>query len=118
MASPRIAVRLTARFAEAPAGYRDPLVTIGHSHYGYFFYAERAPGALRLVSQAEGSRLEYLTPDPAGAPLALGLAYAPETGEMVVSVNGGEALRHRVGMLVTAPAQVEIGENDADFGLT
>ena len=46
------------------------------------------------------------------------MTYAPETGEMAVSMNGVEVLRHRVGLLVAAPAQVAIGENYADFGLT
>ena len=37
---------------------------------------------------------------------------------MTVSAEGREILTHRVGVLVAAPAQVAIGENLADMGLT
>jgi len=57
-------------------------------------------------------------PEPGSAPVAIALKYAPAAGEMAVAVNGREAARHRVGMLVAAPAQVAIGENFADMGLT
>lgn len=118
MLNPAIAVRLQAEFAPAPAGFHEPLVTIGNAQYCYFLYAERQAGTLRLISKSNESRMEYEMPDPGTAPVAISLHNAPATGEMAVAVNGREAARHRVGMLVAAPAQVAIGENFADMGLT
>jgi hypothetical protein len=116
--SPAIALRLEARFIPAPAGYREPLVTIGHSHYCYFLYAERGGSTMRLVSRTNNSQLQVELPEPGTGTIAVALDYAPALGEMTVAVNGREALRHKVGMLVTAPAQVAVAENFADMGLT
>jgi hypothetical protein len=116
--SPRIAVRLAATFDPAPVGYREPLVTIGHSHYCYFLYAERAAGGIRLVSRTNESETGETIADPGKSPLSVGLTYAPETGVMTVSAEGRDLISHRVGRLVAAPAQVAIGENLADMGLT
>jgi hypothetical protein len=118
MLNPAIAVRFQAEFAPAPAGFQEPLVTIGNAQYCYFLYAKREAGTLRLISKSNDSRMEYEMPDPGTAPVAIALNYAPATGEMAVTVSGREAARHRVGMLVAAPAQVAIGENFADMGLT
>jgi hypothetical protein len=116
--SPSIAVRIQARFAAAPAGYREPLVTIGHSHYCYFLYAERGAAALRLISKTNDSQMAHEMPEPGTSPVAISIVYSPASGEMAVTVDGREAVRHRVGTLVTAPAQVAVGENFADMGLT
>ncbi len=116
--SPRIVVRLNASFEPAGVGYREPLVTIGHSHYCYFLYAERAPGGIRLVSKTNESEVTGEIADPARAPAPIGLAYSPQSGDMTVSAGGRDLFTHHVGLLVAAPAQVAIGENLADMGLT
>src|SRR5262249_39113937 len=116
--SPRIRVRLNARFAEAPVGYREPLVTIGHSHYNYFLFAERSPDGVTLVSKTYESELKAPVPRALMAPLQLDMAYAPDRGDMTIAVAGGESTVHHVGPLVAAPATVAIGSNLADMGLT
>ncbi len=116
--SPRIAVRLAAQFVPANPGYREPLVTIGHSHYCYFLYAERTAGGIRLVSKTNESEMSYQIADVGPEPLPVGLDYSPATGEMTVSAGARAVLHHQVGLLVAAPEQVAIGENFADMGLT
>jgi hypothetical protein len=116
--NPRIAVGLTAAFVPGPPGFREPLITIGQSHYCHFLYAERAAGTLRLVSQSDVSRLVYEMPDPGAKPVAIRLTYSPETHKLATHVNGQEAISEQVGMLVTAPAQVAIGENFSDFSIS
>jgi hypothetical protein len=116
--SPRIAVKLTAQFEPAGVGYREPLVTIGHSHYCYFLYSERLASGIRLVSKTNEAQISRDIAYSGGAPLSVGLTYSPETTDMTISADGRDVLTQRVGTLVAAPAQVAIGENLADMGLT
>jgi len=116
--NPPIHVRLTAQFADAGVGYREPLVTIGHSHFNYFLIAERAADGVVLVSKTNESETKLPVAAALAAPLRLDLRYAPESGDMTVAVAGGGTLVHHVGPLVAAPASVAIGSNLADMGLT
>jgi hypothetical protein len=115
---PAIAIRFAAKFIPEPAGYREPLVTLGHSHHCYFLYAVRGGPSMRLVSKGEDGETAHDIPEPGDAPLEFALDYTPASSEMVVRVNGQETLRQRVGPLVAAPADATIGENYADMGLT
>ena len=116
--NPAIDVKLTAAFVADLPGFREPLITIGHSHYAYFLYAERRLGMLRLVSQSEGSMMEYEMADPRARPLEIEMTYSPEPRRVAVAVDGNEVLAHHVNMLITAPAQVAVGENFSDLGFT
>jgi hypothetical protein len=114
--NPAIRVRLAARLDEI--GYRDPLVTIGQSHYCYFLFSQRAEGGgFRIVGKSTESEVEQRIGAPGGAPVTIGLVYDAKSGDVSMSVNGSTVVHH-VGMLVAAPAQVTIGENFADMGLT
>jgi hypothetical protein len=116
--NPRIHVRLSARFVEAGVGYREPLVTIGHSHFCYFLYAERAADGVVLVSKTYESEAKLPVRASLMAPLRLDLQYAPAAGDMTVAVTGGGTVVQHVGPLVAAPASVVTGSNLADLGLT
>ncbi len=126
MLNPAISIEVAAAFIPEPSGFREPLVTIGHSHHNYFLYAEHAPGMyaehapgmLRLVSQSEDARAVYEMPDPGNAELRIGLAYAPQTRRVTTTVNGQEVLSIQAATLVAAPAEVAIGQNESDVGLT
>lgn len=111
--SPRIEIRLEAQFAADE--YREPIVTIGRSHYCYFLYAEWTPSGIRIVSKTNESQMTYDLGRPAEA-VAIRLRY--EADEVRVEIDGREAIAHRVGALVAAPSQVATGENYADMGLT
>jgi hypothetical protein len=115
---PRLAVEMEAQFIPESAGFREPLVTIGRSHYGAFLYAEHASGAIKLVAQTEDGRAVAEFPFPNGTPLRIGLAYAPEAHRIAATVNGREVVSVPAGLMVTAPAQVEFGQNHSDVGLT
>lgn len=116
LVSPRITVQVEARFA--PEEYREPIVTIGQSHYCYFLYVEWTPTGLRLVSKTNASQTTYDMPHPRDAAAAIALRYTPEDGTARVAVDGREVMQHAAGMLITAPSQVTIGENSAEAGLT
>jgi hypothetical protein len=116
LVSPRIDVQVEARFA--PEEYREPIVTIGQSHYCYFLFVEWTGAGLRIVSKANESQMTYDMAHPGDAGLAIRLRYTPETGLMRVDVGGREAIVHPVGMLIASPSQVAIGENFAEMGLT
>jgi hypothetical protein len=116
--NPAIAVDLEARFTPEPAGFRDPLITIGHSHHNLFLYVEHRPYALRFVLVSEDGTATHELPDPGAAPVRVGLVFRPESHEVAVTVRGEPAMRQMVSMLVTAPAGVALGENFSDPGLT
>jgi len=115
---PAVAMRLRAEFVPEPAGLREPLVTLGHAQHCWFLYAVRGGPTMKLVSKGSESEMAYEMPDPGRGAAEFEAAYTPETGEMTVRVNGQEALRHKVGPLVAAPAELAFGENFADLGLT
>jgi hypothetical protein len=116
--NPPIHVRLSARFVDAGVGYRDPLVTIGHSHYNHFLFAERAADGIALVSKTYESEAKLPVPTALLNPLRVDLRYVPERGDIMVSVEGGGSMVHHVGQLVAAPASVVTGSNLADLGMT
>jgi hypothetical protein len=116
LVSPRIDVQVEARFA--PEEYREPIVTIGQSHYCYFLFVEWTGAGLRIVSKTNESQKTYDMAHPGEAGVPIRLRYTPETGEARVEVGGREAIVHPVGMLIAAPSQVAIGENSAEMGLT
>lgn len=116
LVSPRITVQAEVRFPTAE--YREPIVTIGESHYCYFLYVEWTPAGLRLVSKTNDSQAIYDMPHPRDAAARIALRYTPEDGVARVEVGGREVIRHPAGMLITAPSQVTIGENSAEAGLT
>ena len=111
--APRIDVQLAARFTEG--AYREPILTVGRSHYCYFLYAEWSASGIRLVSKTNESQMTYDLGKPAGE-VAIGVRY--DGDEARVEVGSREAIAHRVGMLIAAPSQVTPGENDAEMGLT
>ena len=116
--NPKIDVELAVTFIPGPPGYREPLITIGHSHYLHFLYVEHAAGALRLISQSDDSKVVYEMPDPGGAPVSIRLVYSPPSHKLTTMVNWREVIVHPVDMLITAPAEVVAGKNLSDLGLT
>jgi hypothetical protein len=116
--NPKIRVDLSVTFIPEPPGYREPLITIGHSHHHYFLYVEHADGAIRLVSQSEDSKLVNEFPDPRNTPVSISLMYSPASRSMAVEVNGRAVIQQPIPMLITAPADVAAGENLSDLGLT
>ena len=44
------------------------------------------------------------------------VTYVPESGKLAIIVNGREVLVHDIGTLVTAPAEITIGENQIEPG--
>ena len=115
---PRIAVDVAVRFIPEPAGFHEPLITIGRSHYNCFLYAEHGAGTLKLIAQTEEGRGVYEFPFPRDADARIGLRYLPEKRRFTLSMDGVEVLSVPASTVVTAPAQVEIGENHSDVGLT
>jgi len=116
--NPPIAVELAARFIPEPAGFHEPLVTIGHSHYGCFLYAEHGIGTVKLIAQTEEGRAEWQFPFPKDRAVRIGLDYVPPSHRFRVTADGPEVLSVPASIVVTAPAQVEIGANHSDVGLT
>jgi len=112
--NPRLEVEFTAGFRPQYEGFREPLLTIGHLSYRHFVYAEHLPGKLRIVSRSDASTLSWEMEEPGQASVAFRVTYSPQSGRVATSIGGKEVLLHDIGTLLTAPAQVTVGENRID----
>jgi hypothetical protein len=115
---PDVAIDLTAQCSQDAMGFREPLVTMGHSHFNYFLFAERAGNGVRLVSQSEESQQSVEVPDPWSHPFSIHLEYSAATHKLTVDIEGQHAIEQPINRLVTSPAEVVAGENFSDLGLT
>jgi hypothetical protein len=110
--NPVLVAEFTARFTPRPDGTREPLLTAGHQALRYFLIAEHRAGTVEIISRTDESAQQHSI--AAGAPVAFRVAYAPESGNVTIDVNGARAITHHVGALVTARAQITPGENRID----
>ena len=118
MMNPSVTVAFTAEFTSRPDHLRVPLITIGRQAWVYFLYAEHSAGKLRLVSRSENSTIAHEVEDRSDGPAEIRVTYAPESGKLATTWNGQEVLSHDIGTLVTAPAEITIGENRVEPGVT
>jgi hypothetical protein len=116
--NPEVSVTFTVEFTSRPDYLREPLLTMGRQAYRYFLYAEHSAGKLRLVSRSENSTLVHEMEDRGGSPTEIEVTYVPESGKLATTVNGREVLVHDIGTLVTAPADITIGENHVEPSVT
>jgi hypothetical protein len=107
-------VDMNVRFHRQPYGFREPLVTTGYQATRHFLYLEHLEKKLRLVSLFEMSFLSHEFEWPEDRPVRVRLTYSASTGRLATSLEGVEVMSHQVKALVTAPAQVTIGENRID----
>lgn len=114
--NPPLSAAFTAEFAAQPEHYREPLLTAGRQADFYYLYAEHLQGKIRIASYRELSEVDCLI-EP-GRPVAFDLKYDPLSRTMHVSIDGQERLTHNIGNLVTAPADVTVGENRIDPNIT
>jgi hypothetical protein len=118
MMNPSVSVTFTAEFTSQPDRLREPLITMGRQAYRYFLYAEHSAGKLRLVSRSENSTIVHEMENGGDSRAEIRVTYAPQSGTLATTVNGREVLVHDIGTLVTAPADVTIGENHVESGVT
>ena len=117
MMNPAIDVAFQAEFAPGTDDVREPLLTMGHQVYRHFLYAERTAGKLRIVSRSDDSTISHELPD-GDIRGEIRIRYDPHSSRLTATWNGEEILVHDIGMLVTAPAEITIGENRAEPSYT
>jgi hypothetical protein len=117
MMNPKVVVDLTAEFKSQPDGFLEPLITMGRQSYRHFISIEHLPGTLRIISRSDTSTMSHEIEDPGPKPVGIGVMFHPESGKLTIAINGQEILSHAVGILVTAPAQVAVGENNIEFNV-
>jgi hypothetical protein len=116
--NPGISVGFIAEFLRQRDGFQEPLVTMGQGVYRHFIFVEHLPGKLRIISQSGSSTVAHEIEDPGNEPVEFEVTYSPDSGRMITAANGREVLVHDIGALITAPAQVTVGENRIDMNLT
>ena len=114
---PHIQADFSVEFTSQPDGFREPLLTMGDRTWRYFLYAEHTAARLRIVSQTDDSSMTYEMERPA-APLAIRVTHTPAAGLITTTIDGRDVLVHPVKHLVTAPAQITVGENRVEPSVT
>jgi hypothetical protein len=115
--NPKVVIDLTAEFKAQPNGFLEPLITMGQQSYRHFISVEHLRGKLRIISRSDTSTIGQEIEDPGAKPVGIGVVYLPESGKLTIAVNGQEILSHAIGTLVTAPAQITVGENNIEFNV-
>jgi hypothetical protein len=118
MKNPAIRIAFTAEFKSYTERVREPLLTMGRQAYRYLLYAEHSAGKLQLGSWTENSTVVQPLADRDDVRTDLQMAFAPETGKLTITANGHQVLVHDLGTWVTAPAEITIGENRIEPGVT
>lgn len=113
--NPRFVVEATFDFTGLENTGAKPLVTAGRLGSRYALYAEAmSGGVVRLVSStsltAHNSVFAEVMLAP-GKPDRVRVEYSPHDLVMLVFWNDQKVLQHRLPFLITAPAQVEVGED-------
>jgi hypothetical protein len=117
--NPRIAIEAEYSFPEDGASRSFPLISSGHFGSRYLLGAEtRAGGLARLISSgAPTSGLEFTAEVTvvSGRSNRVRLDFDPSDRIISVQWNGATVLRHALPFLITAPAQVTVGEDRAEI---
>jgi hypothetical protein len=117
--NPYVLVEASFEFP-ARMSYGLPLVGAGRFGSRYLLYVEPAgANRLRLVSERSRTSGEVATADVAfvpGQPNRLRLEFTPADRFLSVHWNEELVLRYPLGSLVTAPAQVTVGEDRTETG--
>lgn len=115
---PGVNVTFTAQFRPQPEGYRDPLLIIGNQPYRYFLFTEHIHDGLRFYALFREKTFQRDIPGAGDFRAAIHVAYDPASGEYTAEVNGRQVTAHRSASLIVAPAEIELGENHVEPGLT
>jgi hypothetical protein len=115
--NPDVRIAFRARFSFQENGSRELLTSIGRARQYWLLYVEHLSGALRLVSQTEQSRMHYdfVPPDDG---VEFRIAYSGKTTLLMVRMNGRMVFEEPIPVLITAPAQVRIGESGIEPAIT
>jgi hypothetical protein len=117
MLDPQIAIEAAFGFPDDYAGTM-PLVGAGRIGARYSLFATMIDNSrLRLTSFSanHSSQENAEVPLLPGAPNRLKLDYIPENHTIEIHWNGELVMRHAITALVTAPAQVTVGQDHTDF---
>jgi hypothetical protein len=113
---PEVAVDLNVSFPPQSPGYREPLISIGHSHYAYSLFVDYTATALSLISTSDDSEMTREMPSPGEKPLAVRLVYSAGGHLLTIDVDGRRAITQSVDMLIAAPAEIKVGDNPGNLG--
>ena len=116
--NPYVSVAFTAEATSQPDDFRDPLVTLGSRSYRHFVYLEHRDTGLRIVSRSPDSTLMHDLLGSRNRPMDINVTYSPDSRDLTTMLDGQTILVHHLTALLTAPAEVTIGENRIDSART
>jgi hypothetical protein len=112
---PEVAVDLSVSFPLQLFGYHEPLISIGRSHYAYSLFVDYTATTLSFISASDDSKMTYDMPFPGEKPITVRLAYSANKHLFTLEVDGRKAIAQPVEMLISAPAEIKIGDNPGDL---
>lgn len=115
--NPYVSVTFEVQFSPQEDGFREPLVTLGRTD-PHFIYVEHRAGGLRIASRSGSSRLTHDVSSQDKRPMRIAVTYSPDSGNLTTNLNGEDIFVQPIAMLLTAPAEVTIGENRIDANMT
>jgi hypothetical protein len=107
-------IQFTAACTPHDDGFREPLLSIGDHTFSEIVAIEHHPGRFRVIAQSDASGAAQEIGNPGARPMSFHIVYQPDSHKITVTLDGTEVLTHNVEHLLTAPAQVTIGENRID----
>ena len=116
--NPDLRIAFRAHFSSQDVGTRESLTSIGQARRYWLLDVEHLSGWLRLVSQTEQSRMYYDFVRPDDGVADFRIEFSGKAKLLTVRLKNHTVFEERIHVLVTAPAQVRIGENGIDPGLT
>ena len=116
--NPTVAVSFAADFISQPDRYREPLLLLPNQPFRYVLFAEHCPGGMRFTSFLNDFPIVTDAECHEGMRADVRVTYDPDAHQLSAIVNGRELAVHNLPALVLAPAEVTIGENTVEPGLT
>ncbi|MDZ4802752.1 MAG: hypothetical protein SGI92_31710 [Bryobacteraceae bacterium] len=109
---PPLDITLEATPEPLPDGLKHPLLSLGRDAYRYLLYVEHKDHKVSVISKTDESAVPCASGLPESVSLRVHMVYDTTAQTMRISVNGGPPVEHKTGLLITAPAQVQIGATD------
>ena len=91
---------------------------MGNMPYRYILFAEHFPGGLRFVSLLRNKPVVTEVTGRDDMQVGIRVTYDPASHRLAVAVNGRDIAVYGMPGLIPAPAEITLGENRVEPGLT
>ncbi|MEJ7604856.1 MAG: hypothetical protein WKF37_00965 [Bryobacteraceae bacterium] len=111
MLDPPVDVVLNIEFATKEEGFKEPLLLLGGQAFRYLLSAEHRNGGIILLSHSNDTTVADKSAALGSKPKIIQITHNPASQMLTVAADGTRVIAQKLEHLVTAPAQLAIGEN-------